>query len=174
MTGKKSSGKPHKRSAKAAEKKFGVSARKAAEKGGKKPKVWTQAEQSRTRLPGSAPLGPPPAPIDPFEPVAPKFEATVSHTIEAPVSLIYRAFNDTRQRGWCHERGYAVRGTVAPRSLILGFADGTTASVLIARKGNARSAVTVLQRGFPDATRAGEAREAWRWSLERLAAMMAE
>ena len=174
MSAKKSAGKPHKRSAKAAEKKFGVSASKAAQRSGKKPRVWTQAEQSRNQLPGSGSLTPAGPPVDPFEPAAPRFDATVSHTIEAPVSLIYRAFNDSRQRGWCHERGYAVRATVAPRSLVLGFVDGTTASVFIARKGNARSAVTVLQRGFSDAHSANEARGAWRASLDRLAAMMAD
>ena len=171
MPAKKQSGKPHPRSAQAAEKKFGKAARRSAEAGGKKPIAWQQAEKPTKRLPGSVPLAPP---VDLFEPVAKTFESSVSHSIEASTSDVYRAFNDPNRRSWCHERAYTVRGSVAPRSLILRFADGTSASVAISRKGNARSLVMVLHKGIATAANAEIARNQWRASLERLAATMAD
>jgi hypothetical protein len=171
MPAKKQSDKQHPKSAKAAEEKFGKSARKAAETGGKKPVIWQKAEQPQKRLPGSVPLAPT---IDPFEPPVKTFEASVARTIEASASDIFRAFNDPNRRGWCHERGYAVRGSVAPRSLTLGIVDGTFANVAITRKGNTRCVISVVQKGFPDADRAERARNDWRGSLDRLAGLMAE
>jgi hypothetical protein len=171
MPAKKQSDKQHPKSAKSAERKFGKSARQAAESGGKKPVIWQKAESPQKRLPGSVPLAPK---VDPFEPPVKTFEASVARTIEASASDIFRAFNDPNRRGWCHERGYAVRGSVAPRSLTLGIADGTFASVAITRKGNTRCVISVLQRGFLEPAQAERARDDWRGSLERLAGLMAE
>ena len=171
MPPKKQTPKPHPKSAQAAEKKFGKSARKAAEAGGKKPVIWQKADRPAKRLPGSVPLAPK---VDPFEPPVKTFESDVSRTVEASASDIYRAFNDPNRRGWCHVPGYAVRGSVAPRSLVLGLTDGTFANVSIARKGNTRCVITVVQKGLPDAVTAERARGEWRASLDRLAGMMAE
>ena len=171
MPAKKQSDKQHPKSAKAAEQKFGKSARRAAEAGGKKPVIWQKAEQPQKRLPGSVPLAPP---VDPFEPPVKTFDSNVTRTIEATASELFRAFNDPNRRGWCHERGYAVRGSVAPRSLTLGLGDGTFASVAITRKGNTRCVVSVLQKGFVDPDRAERARGNWKLSLDRLAGAMAE
>ena len=171
MPAKKHSDKQHPKSAKAAEQKFGKAARKAAEGGGKKPVIWQKAEHPAKRLPGSVPLTPP---VDPFEPPVKTFDSSVSRTLDASASDIFRAFNDPNRRGWCHERGYAVRGSVAPRSLTLGIADGTFAGVAITRKGNTRCIVSVLQKGFPDEARAERARADWRGSLDRLAGILNE
>lgn len=179
MPAKKQSGKPsarpaakqHPKSAQNAEKKFGKAARRATEGGGKKPVVWQLAEKPVKRLPGSMPL---PPKVDIFEPAAKTFEATAARSIEASASEVFRAFNDPNRRGWCHERGYAVRGSVAPRSMTLGFADNTIASVGIIRKGNTRCQVSVLQKGFPNPDLAARARSDWSAALERLAGMMAE
>ena len=170
MPPKKPNQKPHPKSAKAAEQKFGKSARKAAEVGGKKPVIWQKADRPVKRLPGSVPLAPK---VDPFEPPVKTFDSNVARTVEASASDIYRAFNDPNRRGWCHARGYAVRGSVAPRSLVLGLSDGTFASVSIARKGS-RCVITVVQKGIADPAAAERARADWRLSLDRLAGMMAE
>lgn len=168
--GRVTSQKKHAKSAEAAEKKFGKAARSAAERGGKKPVIWQQAEKPARRLPGSMPL----APVrDIFEPAPKTFECTAARTLEASASEVYRAFNDPSRRGWCHERGYAVRGSVAPRSLTLGIADGSVGVVAIARKGT-RCQVSVLQKGITTADAAERARIDWRNSLERLAGMLAE
>ena len=171
MPPKKPNQKPHPKSAKAAEQKFGKSARKAAEVGGKKPVIWQKADRPVKRLPGSVPLAPP---VDPFEPRVKTFDSNVARTVEASASDIYRAFNDPNRRGWCHARGYAVRASVAPRTLVLGLSDGTTASVSITRKGNTRCVIAVLQKGIADAAAAERARTDWRMSLDRLAGMMAD
>ncbi|MEO7521046.1 MAG: hypothetical protein ABIW79_04450 [Gemmatimonas sp.] len=171
MPPKKPNQKPHPKSAKAAEQKVGKSARKAAEVGGKKPVIWQKADRPVRRLPGSVPLAPA---IDPFEPRVKTFESIATRAVEASVSDLYRAFNDPNRRGWCHARGYAVRASVAPRSLVLGLVDGTSASVLIARKGNTRCVITVVQKGITDPGAAERARGDWRASLDRLSGMMAE
>jgi len=169
--GRVTSQKKHAKSAEAAEKKFGKAARSAAERSGKKPVIWQQAERPAKRLPGSMPLAPK---VDIFEKPAKTFEATTARTIEASASELFRAFNDPTRRAWCHERGYAVRGSVAPRSLTLGIADGSTGVVSIQRKGNTRCQVSVLQKGITTESAAEKARGDWRASLERLAGMMAE
>lgn len=169
--GRVRSQKTHLKSPEAAEKKFGKAARSAAERGGKKPVIWQQAERPAKRLPGSMPFAPK---ADIFEKPAKTFESTASRTIEASASELFRAFNDPTRRGWCHERGYAVRGSVAPRSLTLGIADGSVGVVAIQRKGNTRCQVSVLQKGITTENAAEKARSEWRASLERLAGMMAE
>ncbi|MES2524973.1 MAG: hypothetical protein V4617_19910 [Gemmatimonadota bacterium] len=169
--------KAHPKSAKAAEEKFGKAARKAAEKGGKKPVIWQHAERTVKRLPGSVPLTPE---RDIFEPVAKTFEASVARTIEASPSEVYRAFNDPKRRGWCHEQHYLVRSSVAPRSLTMSIgtsntgASNTIVNVAISRKGNTRCMVSVTHKGFPDAERAERARGDWRAALERLAGLVNE
>ncbi|HYW32155.1 MAG TPA: hypothetical protein VE869_11655 [Gemmatimonas sp.] len=176
MPPKKPDIKPHPKSAKAAEQKFGKVARKAAEKGGKKPVIWQHAERTVKRLPGSVPLTPE---RDIFEPVAKTFEASVTRTIEASPSDVYRAFNDPRRRNWCHEQHYLVRSSVAPRSLTMSIAvpnsaSGTIVNVAISRKGNTRCMVSVTHKGFADTERAERARGDWRAALERLAVMVNE
>ena len=131
--------------------------------------IWQKADKPRKRLPGSVPLAPK---VDPFEPPVKTFESNVARTVEASASDIYRAFNDPSRRGWCHAPGYAVRGSVAPRSLVLGLSDGTFANVSIARKGNTRCVISVLQKGIADANAAERARSDWRASLDRLAGMI--
>jgi hypothetical protein len=146
--------KPRK-NAKAAEQKFGKDARRAAERSGKKPGVWKSAERERPAAPAPLPSS------------AEGDGATISRTIEASASEVFRAFNDPRMRGWCHEAGYAVRRATAPRSLVLGLQGSAGAQVAIERRGNTRTLVTLrLTHGTDPA--------AWRASLDRLSAMVLE
>lgn len=164
MAARKQAGRPpmkhdNKKSPKAAEQKFGKAARQSAERSGKKPTIWQRSEQ---RLPGAAPLTSGQSmPGD-----------AITRTIEASASEVYRAFNDPTRRGWSHEPGYAVRATVAPRSLVLGMRDGSTARVSITRKGNVKVLVAIEIAGLPDTTTPEQARHDWRESLGRLGEML--
>jgi hypothetical protein len=120
-----------KKNAAAAERKFGKVARQAAERGGRKPGAWRDAEQPPASLAAA-----PPAP-DALGTVA----VTVSRTLDASPSEVFRAFNDPKRRQWSGALGWRVVSAVAPRFLRLMMHDGTLVSVSIGRQGNARCAV---------------------------------
>lgn len=158
-----------KRAADAVEKKFGHAARKAAERGGRKPNVWEQPKRATVRAADGAIERPYPAdaPSD-------NLDVAISRTLEASASDVFRAFNDPTRRGWCPVQDYVVRSTIAPRLLRIGLRDGTQLTVTIARKGNTRCAVTVEQSKLPDELSAEAARGAWRDGLARLAGLLSE
>ncbi len=158
-----------KRAADAVEKKFGPAARKAAERGGRKPTTWEQPDRAAVRAADNAVERPhpPDAPSD-------DLDVAVSRSLEASASEVFRAFNDPTRRAWSPMRDYAVRSTIAPRLLRIALRDGTLLTVTIARKGNSRCAVTVEQSRLPDEGAAERARATWRDALARLADLLAE
>ena len=158
-----------KRAAAAVEKKFGKEARKAAERGGRKPNAWEQPNRASVRAADSAVerLHPPDAPSD-------DLDVAVSRSLEASASEVFRAFNDPTRRAWSPMPDYVVRSTIAPRLLRIALRDGTQLTVTIARKGNTRCAVTVEQSKLPDELSAEKARALWRDALARLADLSAE
>ncbi len=166
---KRSDLKAHPKSAKATEQKFGKAARAAAEKGGRKPTAWQTADKPKRLIPIE-----PTVPVDIFAPKAAVFDVVVTRTLDGSMSDVFRAFNDPNRRGWCHERGFAVRSTIAPRMLRLAFADGSLAGVAIVRQGNVRCTVTVDLTKLPSAAAAERARHAWKMSLDQLAGMLDE
>ncbi len=156
-----------KRTATAIEKKFGPAARKAAERGGRKPTTW--AQPSRAVLRDAARVNQPAndAPSD-------DLDIAVSRSLEASASEVFRAFNDPTRRAWSPVRDFVVRTTIAPRLLRIGMRDGTMVTVTIARKGNSRCAVTVEQHKLPDELSAEQAKAMWREALARLADLLAD
>jgi len=169
MAGKKSVAKRHvgkdapkvapKKNAAAAEKKFGKAARQAAEKGGKKPGAWRDAEQPRVSLAAA------PTPPEALGTVS----VTVSRTIDASPSEVFRAFNDPKRRQWSGFLGYRVVNAVAPRFLRLMMHDGTLVSVSVGRKGNARCAVELEHTRLPNASEGERMKTEWRDGIARMA-----
>jgi len=169
MAGKKSVAKRHvgkdapkvapKKNAAAAEKKFGKAARQAAEKGGKKPGAWRDAEQPRVSLAAA------PTPPEALGTVS----VTVSRTIDASPSEVFRAFNDPKRRQWSGLLGYRVVNAVAPRFLRLMMHDGTLVSVSVGRKGNARCAVELEHTRLPNASEGERIKAEWRDGIARMA-----
>jgi len=169
MAGKKSVAKRHvgkdapkvapKKNAAAAEKKFGKAARQAAEKGGKKPGAWRDAEQPRVSLAAA------PTPPEALGTVS----VTVSRTIDASPSEVFRAFNDPKRRQWSGLLGYRVVNAVAPRFLRLMMHDGTLVSVSVGRKGNARCAVELEHTRLPNASEGERMKAEWRDGIARMA-----
>lgn len=153
-----------KKNAAAAEKKFGKAARQAAERGGRKPASWRDAEQPSLSLaaapPAAAALG--------------TVSVTVQRTFEASPSEVFRAFNDPKRRQWSGALGYRVMNAVAPRFLRLMMHDGTLVNVSVARQGNARCAVEVEHSRLPNATEGERVKAVWREAVARLAELLDE
>lgn len=172
MAGKKSVFKRHvgkdapkvvpKKNAAAAEKKFGRAARLAAEKGGKKPGVWRDAESPRTAQLSRAAA---PLPPEAFGAVS----VQVARTIDASPSEVFRAFNDPSRRQWSRGQGYKVMSAVAPRFLRLIMHDGTIVSVSVTRKGNARCAIELEHSRLADVAAGEQAKAEWRDGLAGMA-----
>ena len=153
----------------AIEKKFGVAARKAAQQGGRKPAVWEQPGRAAARAAESARDGSARQDLPSDD-----LDVSVSRSLEATASEVFRAFNDPARRAWSPVRDYVVRNTIAPRLLRIALPDGTQLTVTIARKGSARCSVTVEQSKLPDELSAEQARARWRDALARLADLLAE
>ncbi len=172
MAGKKSVAKRHvgkdapkvapKKNAAAAEKKFGKAARQAAEKGGKKPGAWRDAEQPRASRVSHAAAPTPPEALG-------TVTVTVSRMIDASPSEVFRAFNDPTRRQWSGTMGYRVVSAVAPRFLRLMMHDGTLVSVSIGRKGNARCAVDLEHSRLPTVSDGERMKAEWRDGISRMA-----
>ncbi|MEQ1689853.1 MAG: hypothetical protein ABMA00_01100 [Gemmatimonas sp.] len=160
------SGSASKRTTVAIEKKFGAAARKAAERGGRKPSTWAQPDRSvvrntaRTESPDDLPSD--------------NLDIAVSRSLEASASEVFRAFHDPTRRSWSAVRDFVVRTTIAPRLLRIGMRDGTLVTVTIARNGNSRCAVTVEHHKLPDERTAEQAKSMWREALARLADLLAD
>ena len=160
------SGSRSKRAKAAVEKKFGVAARKAAQRGGRKPSVWDQPNRASVRAAEGA--------VDRSEGPSDDLGVAVSRSLEASPSEVFRAFNDPARRGWSPVRDYVVRNTIAPRLLRIALPDGTQLTVTIVRKGNTRCTVTVEQSKVPDELSVEKSRALWRDALARLADVLAE
>lgn len=165
-----------KKTVRATEQKFGKAARVAAQQGGKKPVAWQQSEKLKRDL--FVPLTQDEA-LDRAIEIASRTAShgsfiTATRTVDGSASDVFRAFNDPMRRHWCHERLYSVRSAVAPRMLRVVMPDQTVVTVAIQRKGNTRTLVTVEQSQLPDAGTAERARQAWKLSLDRLAAYLDE
>ena len=150
-----------KKNAAAAEKKFGKAARRAAEQGGKKPGAWRDAEQPKASRASHAAA---PMPPEALGAVA----VSVSRTIDASPSEVFRAFNDPTRRQWSGTMGYRVISAVAPRFLRLMMHDGTLVSVSIGRKGNARCAVDLEHSRLADNAAGEKLKAEWRDGLGKM------
>ncbi len=150
-----------KKNAAAAEKKFGKAARQAAEKGGQKPGAWRDAEQPRASRVSHAAA---PTPPEALGTVA----VSVSRTLDASPSEVFRAFNDPTRRQWSGTLGYRVVSAVAPRFLRLMMHDGTLVNVSVGRKGNARCAVDLEHSRLADGTAGEKMKSEWREAMGKM------
>ena len=155
-----------KRAKAAVEKKFGVAARKAAQRGGRKPTAWEQPTRAAVRAAENA--------VERSDATSDDLLVSVSRSLEATASEVFRAFNDPARRAWSPVRDYVVRNTIAPRMLRIALPDGTQLTVTITRKGNTRCMVTVEQSKVPDELSLEKSRALWRDALARLADMLAD
>jgi len=97
------------------------------------------------------------------------YEATKSRTFNVPVDALHRAFADaTVRRRWLAEPGVRVRTSTPPKSIRLGFVDGSIVAAGFTPKGSARSVVAVSHARLPTREAAEKVKRYW---TERFAAL---
>jgi uncharacterized protein YndB with AHSA1/START domain len=97
------------------------------------------------------------------------YEATKSRTFNVPVDALHRAFaNATLRKRWLAEPGVRVRTSRPPKSIRLGFVDGSIVAAGFTPKGNAKSVVALSHAKLPTREAAERVKRYW---TERFAAL---
>ena len=98
------------------------------------------------------------------------FEASKSRTFNVPVSTLFEAWSDPAlRRRWLDEAGVKVRTATAPKSMRLGWPDGTIVAVWFTAKGASKSAVALAHTKLSDRETADRFKAYWAERLDELA-----
>jgi len=101
------------------------------------------------------------------------FEASKSRTFNAPVATLFEAWSDPAlRRRWLGEAGVKVRTATAPKSMRLGWPDGTIVAVWFTAKGASKSAVALAHTKLPDRATADRLKAYWAERLGELAELI--
>ena len=96
------------------------------------------------------------------------YEATKSRTFGVPVATLFDAWANARRRqAWLDER-VTIRTATAPKSLRIGWSDGTIVAVGFYAKGTSRSSVAVQHAKLPDRDTAERLKQFWTARLDAL------
>lgn len=99
------------------------------------------------------------------------YEANKSRTYDVPVDKLFDAWKDTKARQrWLTEPGVRVRTATAPKSLRLGWPDGSIVAVGFLAKGKGKSSVAVQHTKLPDRETAERLKRYWSERLDALGA----
>lgn len=102
------------------------------------------------------------------------YEASKSRTYNVPVSELFDAWADsTTRRRWLEATGVRVRTATAPKSLRLGWNDGSIIAVGFLDKGKGKSAVAVQHTRLPDRETADRLKSYWADQLTALGKVLA-
>jgi len=97
------------------------------------------------------------------------FEASKSRTFNVPVATLFEAWaNPALRRRWLDEAGVKVRTATAPKSMRLGWPNGTIVAVWFTAKGASKSAVALAHTKLADRETADRLKQYW---AERLGAL---
>jgi hypothetical protein len=100
------------------------------------------------------------------------YEASKSKTYSVPMSTLFDAWADDRvRRRWLDGINTVVRTATPPKSMRLGFPDGTIVAVWFTAKGS-KSAVALAHTKLRDRAAAEEAKQFWSERLDTLAAVL--
>lgn len=101
------------------------------------------------------------------------YEATKSRTFNVPVATLHHAFADApMRRRWLSENGVKVRTSTPPKSIRLGFADGSIVAVGFTAKGDAKSAVALSHAKLSSKEEVEKVKAAWGEWLTELASVL--
>jgi hypothetical protein len=101
------------------------------------------------------------------------YRAYASKTVHAPLDALFAAWtDDDARRRWLGDHPVTIRGTTPGKSLRARWGD-MPLDVRFESKGDARSTVTVDQRGIATEDEAATMKAAWGAALERLKAQLA-
>jgi len=103
------------------------------------------------------------------------YEASKSRTFDVPVKTLFDAWADSRtRRRWLNETGVKVRTATSPKSMRIGWSDGSIISVYFLEKGKGKSSVAVQHTKLPDRAKADDLKRYWSKKLDTLAEVIAE
>jgi hypothetical protein len=103
------------------------------------------------------------------------YEASKSRTFSVPVTTLFEAWANARLRGrWLNGENVKVRTAIAPKSMRLGWADGSIVVVLFTAKGKTRSAVALAHTKLPDRETVDRLKQYWSERLDALGEVLAD
>lgn len=97
------------------------------------------------------------------------YEATKSRTFNVPVARLFDAWADTSiRKRWLDEANVKVRTATAPKSMRLGWSDGSIVAVGFTPKGKSKSSVAIQHPKLPDKKTADRLKQYWTERLDAL------
>jgi hypothetical protein len=101
------------------------------------------------------------------------YEASKSRTFGVPVTALFKAWSDARLRKrWLNGAVVKVRTASEPKSMRLGWSDGTLVGVWFTAKGPSRSSVALAHSKLPDRETADGMKAYWSERLDALEKML--
>ncbi len=102
------------------------------------------------------------------------YEASKSRTFDVPIAILFEAWADSKlRRRWLSGEGVKVRTATAPKSMRLGWTDGSIVAVWFTAKGAARSSVALAHTKLPDRETAERLKQYWSERLDALGELLA-
>ena len=102
------------------------------------------------------------------------YEASKSRTFDVPVGKLFDAWADSRRRKkWLDAEKVSVRTKTRPKSIRLGWTDGSIIALWFTAKGASKSAVSVQHAKLPDRETASRLKVYWSDQLDNLAEALA-
>jgi hypothetical protein len=102
------------------------------------------------------------------------YEASKSRTYDVPVEKLFKAWKDSNVRKrWLDDTSVKVRTATAPKSMRLGWSDGTIVAVGFYPKGKTRSSVAVQHTKLPDRETANRLKQYWSERFDALSDALA-
>jgi hypothetical protein len=97
------------------------------------------------------------------------YEASKSKTYGVPVATLFDAWADSRRRKrWLRETSVTLRTAIPPKSIRLGWRDGTIVAVWFTPKGADKSAVAIAHTKLASKADADRLKEYWSECLDAL------
>ena len=101
------------------------------------------------------------------------YEANKSRTFAVPVKKLFDAWaKAATRRRWLDEPGVTVRTAMSPKSIRLGWNDGSIVAVGFIAKGKGRSAVAIQHTKLPDKQSAERLKRFWSERFDSLGAAL--
>lgn len=101
------------------------------------------------------------------------YEASKSRTFNVPVETLFEAWSNANKRRKWLESGVKVRTSNPPKTLRLGWSDGTIVAVGFTPKGSAKSQVAIQVPKLKDKQTADRVKQNWSAYLDALAEVLA-
>ena len=97
------------------------------------------------------------------------YEANKSRTFDVPVTKLFEAWTDASLRDrWLDGESVKVRTATAPKSMRIGWSDGSIIAVGFLPKGKSKSSVALSHTKLPDKATADRLKQYWSDRLEAL------